>query len=160
VDLGAGEGRNSLWLARQGWEVTAVDGSAVALQRVQAGAAAARLRVVTVRADIGEFLSLGERYDLIVIANIHPEPEQRAAMLQDAARAVRPGGHLLLVGHHLDSLGSEGPSDPARLYTEEVLRDALPGLRTLLLERRQRSHGSDTSEPRIDVVLWAEAPEG
>jgi len=160
VDLGAGEGRNSLWLARQGWAVTAVDGSAVALQRVQAGAAAARLRVVTVRADIGEFLSLGERYDLIVIANIHPEPEQRAAMLQDAARAVRPGGHLLLVGHHLDSLGSEGPSDPARLYTEEVLRDALPGLRTLLLERRQRSHGSDTSEPRIDVVLWAEAPEG
>ena len=59
-----------------------------------------------------------------------------------------------------NSLGCPGPSDPELLYTEEVLRHALPGLRTLLLERRERSQGSDTGEPRIDVVLWAEAPEG
>ncbi len=160
VDLGAGEGRNSLWLARQGWKVTAVDGSSVALERVRAGAASEGLSVATVQSDIGEFLRRGDAHDLVLIANIHPAPEQRAAMLRDAARAVAPGGHLLLVGHHLDSLGCEGPSDPALLYTEEVLRDALPGLRTLVLERRQRSHGSDTGELRIDVVLWAEAPEG
>ena len=160
VDLGAGEGRNSLWLARQGWEVTAVDGSAVALQRVRTGAAAEGLSVATVQSDIGEFLGRGGTHDLVVIANIHPAPEQRAAMLRDAARAVAPGGHLLLVGHHLDSLGCTGPSDPALLFTEELLRDALPGLHTLLLERRERSHGSDSGEPRIDVVLWAEAPKG
>ncbi|MGA9114022.1 MAG: methyltransferase domain-containing protein [Candidatus Dormiibacterota bacterium] len=160
VDLGAGEGRNSLWLARQGWDVTAVDGSSVALERVRAGAAVEGLRVAAVHSDIGAFLSRGDPYELVLIANIHPAPEQRAAMLRDAARAVAPGGHLLLVGHHLDSLGCPGPSDPELLYTEEVLRHALPGLRTLLLERRERSQGSDTGEPRIDVVLWAEAPEG
>ena len=160
VDLGAGEGRNSLWLARRGWGVTAVDGSAVALERLRAGAAAEGLSVATVQSDIGEFLSRDETHDLVVIANIHPEPERRTAMLRDAARAVAPGGHLFLVGHHLDSLGCDGPSDPARLYTEAVLRDALPGLRILVLERSQRSHGSDTGQPRVDVVLWAEAPEG
>lgn len=159
VDLGAGEGRNSLWLARRGWEVTAVDGSGVALERVRTGAAAEGLRVTTVQSDIGEFLGGAGGFELVVIANIHPDPEPRAAMLRDAAGAVGPGGHLLLVGHHLDSLGRDGPSDPARLYTVELLRDALPGLEILLLERRERSHGSDTGEPSVDVVLWAAAPK-
>ena len=45
------------------------------------------------------------------------------------------------------------------LYTVELLRDALPGLEILLLERRERSHGSDTGEPSVDVVLWAAAPK-
>jgi hypothetical protein len=73
--------------------------------------------------------------------------------------AVRPGGHLFLVGHHVASLGRVGPLDAARLYTEEALAGALPGLRTLLLERRERTHGGDTGEPVVDVVLWAAAPE-
>jgi hypothetical protein len=95
----------------------------------------------------------------VVIANIHPSPEERAVLLRAAAVAVRPGGHLFLVGHHVDSLGHVGPLDASRLYTEETLEGALPGLHTLLLERRERTLGGDTGEPVVDVVLWAAAPE-
>jgi SAM-dependent methyltransferase len=159
LDLGAGEGRNSLWLARQGWEVTAVDASSVALDRVRASAAAEGLSVSPVQADIGDFLRRGESFDLVVIANIHPSPEERAVLLRSAVGAVRPGGHLFLVGHHLDSLGQTGPPDPTRLYTEEALDGALPGLRTVLLERRERVCGGDTGQAVVDVVLWAAALE-
>ena len=159
LDLGAGEGRNSIWLARHGWTVTAVDASAVALDRVGAAAAAEGLSVSPVQADIGDFLRRGDSFDLVVIANIHPSPEERAVLLRAAVGAVRPGGHLFLVGHHVDSLGRVGPLDAARLYTEEALGGALPGLRTLLLERRERTLGGDTGEPVVDVVLWAAAPE-
>ena len=159
LDLGAGEGRNSLWLARQGWAVTAVDGSSVALERARAAAAAEALSVSPIQADIGDFLRRGDTFDLVVIANIHPSPEERAELLRAAVGVVRPGGHLFLVGHHVDSLGRVGPLDAARLYTEEALSGALPGLRTLLLERRERTLGGDTGEPVVDVVLWAAAPE-
>jgi SAM-dependent methyltransferase len=159
VDLGAGEGRNSLWLARRGWRVTAVDGSAVALDRVRAAAAAEGLSVAAVQADIADYLGRGESFDLVVIANIHPAADGRAALLKAAAGAVRRGGHLFLVGHHVDSLGRVGPLDPARLYTPEALDGALPGLRTLLLERRERAHGGGAGEPLVDVLLWAAAPE-
>ena len=159
LDLGAGEGRNSLWLARHGWTVTAVDGSSVALDRMRAAADAEGLSVSPVQADIGDFLRRGDTFDLVVIANIHPSPEERAVLLRAAVGAVRPGGHLFLVGHHVDSLGRVGPPDAARLYTEEALAGALPGLRTLLLERRERTLGGDTGEPVVDVVLWAAAPE-
>ena len=158
LDLGAGEGRNSLWLARQGWTVTAVDGSAVALERARAAASAEGLSVSSIQADIRDFLRRGDTFDLVVIANIHPSPEERAQLLRAAVSAVRPGGHLFLVGHHVDSLGRVGPLDAARLYTEEALAGSLPGLRTLLLERRERTHGGDTGEPVVDVVLWAAAP--
>ena len=159
LDLGAGEGRNSLWLARHGWTVTAVDGSSVALDRMRAAADAEGLSLSPVQADLGDFLRRGDTFDLVVIANIHPSPEERVVLLRAAVGAVRPGGHLFLVGHHVDSLGRVGPLDAARLYTEEALGGALPGLRTLLLERRERTLGGDTGEPVVDVVLWAAAPE-
>jgi 2-polyprenyl-3-methyl-5-hydroxy-6-metoxy-1,4-benzoquinol methylase len=75
LDLGAGEGRNSLWLARQDWQVTAVDLSAVALDRLAAAAVAEGLAVSTVRANIADYLAGAEPFDLVVVANIHPTPE-------------------------------------------------------------------------------------
>ena len=154
LDLGAGEGRNSLWLARKGWRVTAVDLSQAALERLDAAAAKEHLVVKTVVADMGQYLARGERFDLVVIANIHPAPAKRAEILEAAASAVGPGGHLFLVGHHLASLGQAGPPDPERLYVEDSLKDAFPGLELLRLERRQRRVG-DGAVPLFDVVAWA-----
>lgn len=154
LDLGAGEGRNSLWLARRGWKVTAVDLSQVALERLDAAAAKEHLVVRTVVADMEEYLARGEHFDLVVIANIHPVPTKRAEILEGAASAVGPGGHLFLVGHHLDSLGRAGPPGPERLYVEDNLKDAFPGLQVLRLERRQRRVG-DGAVPLLDVVAWA-----
>lgn len=157
LDVGAGEGRNSLWLARQGWRVTAVDLSTVALRRLTADAAAQGLAVDTVVADMAEYLARGERFDLVVVANIHPAPEERARLLAGAAQAVTPGGHLFVVGHHIESLGRAGPPDPERLYTEDRLAGAFPGLEVLRIRRVERERG-DVAAPLVDVVAWARRP--
>jgi 2-polyprenyl-3-methyl-5-hydroxy-6-metoxy-1,4-benzoquinol methylase len=154
LDLGAGEGRNSLWLARQGWQVTAVDLAEVALGRLAAEAAAEGLAVSTVRADLADYLAGAEPVDLVVIANIHPTPEQRARLLAAAAAAVAPGGYLYLSGHHVDALGLAGPPDPERLYTEDRLAGAFPGLEVLRIERRERKLRAEAA-PLVDVVAWA-----
>ncbi|MDE3073856.1 MAG: class I SAM-dependent methyltransferase [Chloroflexota bacterium] len=168
VDLGAGEGRNSLWLAGRGWAVVAVDSSEVALSRTREAAAARGLSVQTVQEDAAAFLGRGERFHLVVVANMHPTAKDRAALLAAAAAAVAPGGHLFLIGHHLDSFGQAGPPDPERLYTAERLRDAFPGLIVEKLERRERPGGTGgerlvedaSSATLVDMVVWASAPPG
>lgn len=158
LDLGAGEGRNALWLARQGWEVTAVDVSEVALGRLGATATSEGLGVDTVTDDIHDYLrsasDSAQSFDLVVIAFVHPAPVERARLLAGAAEAVSPGGHLFVVAHHRDSLGQAGPPDPERLYTEDDLEQMDGGLEVLRLERR--SGMSDVAHPGVDVFLWAQ----
>ena len=162
VDLGAGEGRNSLWLASRGWNTTAVDASGVALQRLEANALAQGLHVSTLVADLVPYLeaavSRGEHFGLVVMAYVHPGPEQRPGLLSAAASAVAPGGHLFVVGHHLSSLGKAGPPDPDRLYVEDDVRDALTGLELLRLDRR--GGVSDVEDHGTDLVVWAQRPVG
>ncbi len=159
LDLGAGEGRNSLWLARQGWHVVAVDASVVALERLQDAAEGDGLVVETVRADAFEFLDRvgeGAGFDLVVVAFMQLPPDERAMLLRASGGVIAPAGALFVVAHHLASLGLSGPPDPARLYTEDDLRTAAAGLRILRLE--QRRGPSDVSESGVDVILWAERP--
>jgi SAM-dependent methyltransferase len=157
VDLGAGEGRNSLWLARQHRDVTAIDLSEVGLRRLADDAAAEGLLTSTVVADVYEYLDRGEHFGLVLVANMHPPLEQRARLLAGAARAVAPGGHLYLIGHHVDSFGLAGPPDRTRLYTEDSLRHAFPGLETLRIERRERLRGTG-EPPLVDAIAWATRP--
>lgn len=159
VDLGAGEGRNSLWLATKKWKVTAVDHSDVAIGRLAESAQVAGVEVDAVVSDILSFLAQGGQFDLVVLAYIQWASEERSKLLAEASAAVAPGGHLFLVGHHLDSLGHGGPSQPERLYTEESLKGAFPGLRIIELERRESASG-DIGVHGVDVIVWAERPQG
>lgn len=154
VDLGAGEGRNSLWLASQGWDVTAVDLSDVALERLRSYAEEQNLSLTTIVSDIETYLGQGYQFDLVVMAYIHVMPEERKRIFEAASAAVAPGGHLFIVGHHLDSLGKGGPPQPERLYTEDIFLDSLPGLELLITERWQNS-SSDLDLPLIDALAWA-----
>lgn len=161
VDLGAGEGRNSLWLAARGWKVVAVDASREALGRLDQAASSEGLSVVSLAEDITTYLAgvqtHGDVFDLVVLAYVHPEPAVRSELLRAVARAVGPGGNLFVVGHHRLSHGVAGPFDPSRLYSEDDLRQAAHGLEVLRLGQRQGS--SDISEPGADVVLWARRAE-
>lgn len=159
LDLGAGEGRNSLWLAARGWQVTAVDLSRQALGRLAQAAAADGLEVATATDDALAYLASAGRagaFDLVVLAYVHPVPADRAPVLRAAAAAVAPGGFLFVVGHHHRPHGVGDGFDPARLYGETDLRRAADGLEVLRLEAR---HGqSDIHEPGTDLVLWARRP--
>ena len=84
-------------------------------------------------------------------------PGQRARLFAAAAAALTPGGHLFVVGHHVESLGHGGPPDPERLYTEDMLASAFP---TLTIEQLERTREGDTGEHKgwQNIYLWAVRP--
>ncbi|MEV2251734.1 class I SAM-dependent methyltransferase [Streptomyces sp. NPDC050147] len=101
LDLGCGAGGDAIWLARQGWRVTAVDISATAVERVRERARELGIadRVTAERHDLADSFPAG-RFDLVSAQYFHtPLPLPRARVLRSAARALRPGGHLLIVDH-------------------------------------------------------------
>ena len=157
LDLGCGPGRNAIWLARQGFQVTGVDSSSVGLQQAQARAGQAGVTLCLVAADLMEYQAEDASFDLVVVANIHPGPELLPEILAKAARALRRDGHLFVVGHHLDALGHDGPPQEELLYTEERLLTAVPP--SLTIERLETvpRGGPDRSEHWHDksVILWA-----
>ncbi|RJQ80568.1 class I SAM-dependent methyltransferase [Pseudonocardiaceae bacterium YIM PH 21723] len=128
LDLACGEGRNAAWLADKGWQVTAVDFSAVAVDRGRT----ARPGVDWQVADVLTYRPQ-ESFDLVLIVYLQLPEAELAQVLGTAARALSPGGTLLVVGHDRDNLehGTGGPQDPAVLYTAAEITAALPGLRVL-----------------------------
>ncbi|MFF0298421.1 FAD-dependent oxidoreductase [Kitasatospora sp. NPDC004614] len=101
LDLGCGEGGDAIWLAQQGWQVTAVDISQVALDRAAARAAAAGVadRISWQRTDLANAFPSGS-YDLVSAQFLHSPAEfPRERVLRHAADAVAPGGTLLIVSH-------------------------------------------------------------
>jgi SAM-dependent methyltransferase len=133
LDLAAGEGRNSVWLAERGWRVTAVDFSKVGLAK---GSQLGAVRGVPdgtidwVVADLLDYEPARGAFDLVLIAYLHLEAASRAVVLARAATALADGGTLFIVGHDLANLteGTGGPQDSAVLYTTEALLAGLPGL--------------------------------
>lgn len=102
LDLGCGEGADSVWLATQGWQVTGVDISATALARAREHAHDADLpdaQLELQQADLASWRP-ATTYDLVSACFLHSPVEfPRDAVLRTAATAVAPGGHLLIVGH-------------------------------------------------------------
>ncbi|MGM0384756.1 MAG: class I SAM-dependent methyltransferase [Actinomycetota bacterium] len=136
VDLGAGEGRNALWLAARGWEMTAVDFSAVAAEEGVRRAAAKGLDITWVVADVTTW-EPAEPVDLVLLAYLHLPSVEIAAITARVGGWLRDGGTLVVVGHDLDNLGSGagGPRDPDHLYHGAM---RFPGLRVEINERVER----------------------
>lgn len=121
LDVACGEGGDALWLAGRGWSVTAVDLAQTALDRVEAAAAAAgpevAARVRTERVDIAGWDAGDGAYDLVTTHFLHLPPEVRAAAFARMARAVAPGGTLLVVAHHASDLATTiGRPDVPELF--------------------------------------------
>jgi SAM-dependent methyltransferase len=99
LDLGCGEGADAIWLARRGWQVTAVDISAVALERARAHAAEIDAKIDWQQLDLSADFPAGT-FDLVSAQFLHsPGDLPRERILRSAARAVNPGGVLLIEGH-------------------------------------------------------------
>ena len=130
LDLAAGEGRNALWLAERGWEVTAVDFSLVGLDKGRAlqerHPRGRDLHIDWVHADALTYESGPVPFDLSLVAYLQLVADERRAAVRRAFGALRVGGTFFLVAHDSTNLteGTGGPTDPAVLYTaEEVLAD-------------------------------------
>ncbi len=159
LDLACGPGRNGIWLAKSGWDVTGVDASEVGLAQATERAEDGGVAIRCVHADLHTYQPEPQSYDLVVVANLHSAPEERAEMLEKAASALAPGGWLFVIGHHISCLGHDGPPDPDRLYTAERLRAAMPPwLEIDRVEERARPHDADETKPDLAVVAWARRP--
>lgn len=130
LDLACGEGRNAIWLAERGWQVTGVDFSEVAVEKARRLAAARGVEAGFEAADLLAWEPPAHAFELVLLFYLQVEAEALRTVLGHAARAVAPGGTFLLVGHHSRNLeeGSGGPSDPRVLYGEDDVVPALAGL--------------------------------
>jgi len=166
LDLAAGEGRNSVWLAERGWSVTAVDFSRVGLEKgrkLSAARGVADGRVDWVVADLSEYVPARAAFELVLIAYLQVDAALRARILAGAAAALTPGGTVLVVGHDLANLteGVGGPQSPDVLYTPEAITAGLPGLRVVRAERVRRTVERDGGRATaIDTLVRAERPPG
>jgi cyclopropane fatty-acyl-phospholipid synthase-like methyltransferase len=129
LDAGSGEGGDALWLARQGWRVTAVDFAATALARGERAAAAAGIgdRIDWVRADLRTWTPPVGGYDLVSAQFFHLPPAERDAVFATLAAAVAPGGILLLVGHDASDLdtGAHRPHHPELFFAAKDVAASL-----------------------------------
>jgi SAM-dependent methyltransferase len=156
LDLACGEGRNAVWLAERGWDVTGVDFSKVGLDKARRLAEARGVSVQWNFADVTEYSPAPESFDLVIVMYLHlPEGPRRAAF-RHAAAGVATGGTLLVVGHDITNpdAGWGGPSDAPVLYgPEDVIAD-LDELDTVKAERVRRPvHTDDGEKFAIDVLV-------
>lgn len=159
LDLGAGEGRNAIWLAEQGWRVTAVDFSPVGLAKAARLAEHRNVAVEWVEADLREYAPERDGFDLVLIAYVHLLPAEFAGVLRRAAAALAPGGTLLVVGHDIDNLahGHGGPQDPAVLHRADAIIGQLPGLAIRRAGQARRPVPADGGDRvALDTVVRAE----
>ncbi|ADL46299.1 class I SAM-dependent methyltransferase [Micromonospora aurantiaca (nom. illeg.)] len=162
LDIAAGEGRNAVWLAGQGWRVNAVDFSTVAVDRGRELAAARGVTVDWRVADATAYRPVPNSYDLVLISYLHLPAPEFAGVLAAAKSALRPGGTLVVVGHDLANLsgGIGGPQDPDVLITPESVVDGLAGLRVQRAEttRRPVPATDGGTVDALDTVVVATRP--
>lgn len=160
LDLGCGEGGDTLWLAERGWKVTAVDISAIALERVAASASALGLsdRVVTERHDVSRSLPSGD-FDLVCASYFHtPFAIPRHQILRTASQTLLPGGRLLVIDH-----GSIAPwswnqdsrhfPTPHEVAAELALDPAEWSIERADMAHRQATGPGGTTAEVVDHVL-------
>jgi SAM-dependent methyltransferase len=167
VDLACGEGRNAVWLAGQGWAATGVDFARTGLDKGRQLAAERGVEVDWVCADATRWDPPTAGFDLVAVFYLQlPGPERRQA-LAVAARALAPGGTLLVVAHDRANLtgGVGGPQDDGVLYTPDDVRADLHAAAIdsgidLAIERAETVErpvdGAD--RPALDCLVRARRP--
>lgn len=128
--LAEGEGRNAVFLARQGCDVTAMDHSAVGLRKAAALAAAAGVSIRTLVADLETYPIEEGAWDGIVSIWCHMASKLRVRVHHAIVRGLAPGGVFLLESYTPEQLrhATGGPRDPDLMPTLAILRSELAGL--------------------------------
>jgi SAM-dependent methyltransferase len=162
LDAGSGEGADAIWLAEQGWRVTALEWSSVAIERAAgfAGRAGVAERIDWQQVDLAGWVP-GDYFDLVSAQYLHLPPPIRGQVFQRLAEAVAPAGSLLLVGHHPSDLrsGVHRPEREELYFTADELIAQLPAERWRIVtnELREREHAGADGPSHVvrDTVVRA-----
>ena len=125
LDLGCGQGRNSVWLAAQGHQVTGLDLSDVAIDQARQLSATVGVDVDFRVADVVGEWQPEDEYDLVLLSYLQLPPEMRKVVHAKAVESLAPGGEIFLIAHHADNLerGVGGPPMPEVLFAEGQLAE-------------------------------------
>jgi 2-polyprenyl-3-methyl-5-hydroxy-6-metoxy-1,4-benzoquinol methylase len=158
LDLACGAGRNAVWLAEQGWQVTGVDFSDVAIDNARRVAGDRGVAVEWLVADLGEWEPAANAFDLVVVLYLHLPAEERRPIMRRAAAALAGGGTILVVGHHSANIaeGTGGPQDARVLFTAEDIAADLEGLDVEKAERVLRP--VEGERDAVDALVRARRP--
>jgi len=154
LDVACGEGRNAVWLAELGWQVTGIDFSDVALGKAAELARARGVEVEWVAADVLVHEPAPGAFDLVAVLYLQLPHDELARALRRAARAVAPGGALIVLGHDTRNLtdGYGGPRDPSVLFTPA---DVVASIDDLVVERAETVERTVTLDDGDAVALDA-----
>lgn len=130
LELGAGEGRNAVFLAEKGYDVTAVDQSAVGLDKAQRLAAERGVQIMTVQTDLVELAIEPKAWAGIVSVFCHVPRAVRAPLHASAVAGLQPGGVFILEAYTPSQLGrgTGGPPVPDLMMTLQELMPELNGV--------------------------------
>lgn len=140
LSVADGEGRNSVWMAGKGLDVTALEFAPSALAKARALAAEAGVTV-----DFRQFDVMAQDfpagYDIVAGLFIQfVGPVERGKLFAKMQKATRPGGIVMLHGYTPEqvALGTGGPPSVANMYTEKTLREAFPEWQVLEVREYER----------------------
>lgn len=163
LDLGAGDGRNAVWLAGRGWHVTAMDFSAAALDIGRGRAFAEGVTDLITRsvADVTTCAPARGSLNLVLAAFLHlPEPDLEGTIARNAP-GLAPGGLFLYIGHDPADPreGTAGTCDPSVLHDSARVAAwaRASGLQVESAEIRSRPVPG-ARRPALDCVVLARSP--
>jgi SAM-dependent methyltransferase len=159
LDVGCGEGADAVWLAQRGWQVTALDIAAAALERAEEHARRAGVRVRWLHRGLLEAPLERESFDLVSAQYPALRHTPDGAAVRALLSLVAPGGTLLVV-HHADMDLAEARAqgvDPSLYVTPEEVRGALDENWVVLVHERRPRHisGGAGAHHSHDLVLKA-----
>ncbi len=163
LSVADGEGRNGVWLAEQGLDVTSIDFSPAAQKKARALAANRKVKVTFIQTDVHSWPYPDAAFD--VVAEIFTQfstPAERPLKWAGMRRALKPGGLLILQGYTPKQLdyATGGPKQIEQLYTRAMLEDAFGDFRELRIteEERELREGAAHSGMSAVIGLTARKP--
>lgn len=157
LSLAEGEGRNAVFLAKQGYSVTAVDGSAVGLRKAERLAKENGVEINLIYADLAEF-EIGESCWDGIVSIFCPLPfAQRISMHKKVVAGLRPGGVFFVEAYTPDQLrhGTGGGNSLDAMTSKESLIHDLEGLKFIRLTELERSVVEGAYHKGLGAVVQA-----
>lgn len=158
-----GEGRNAVYAASLGWDVTAFDFSEAARQKAEKLAAEAGVDIHYQLSQAADFQAEAESFDVVALIYAHLPPLIRKEIHRRLVSWLKPGGRVILEAFHPRQLQhhSGGPKNPEMLYDKDMLRNDFPTLKEILLQE-QTIHlaEGDLHQGEAEVVRFVGKKEG
>lgn len=123
---GDGDGRNGIYAAKLGWEVTSIDYSEEAIKKSHSFSNKENVKIEYQNIDLSKEMFGENEYDTIAVIFVHLDEESRKIFHKNIIKALKPGGKLILQAYSEDQIkyNSGGPKDISMLYSlEEIVTD-------------------------------------